>query len=99
MSEPLPFLRAVEGGTLVNIAVQPKASRNELAGTHQDSLKVRITAPPVEGEANKACIKFFAKLLSVPKSNIEMVQGHKSRRKTLLVRGMSVAEIEERLGS
>lgn len=83
---PLPIMHKTAEGTTLEIYVQPRASRNELAGIHEQSLKVRLTAPPVEGEANKECLKFLAKVFGVPKAHLEIVQGHKSRRKTILVR-------------
>jgi len=83
------FLRGNEKEALLDIYVQPKASRNELVGAHQGSLKIRLTAPPVEGEANKECVKFLAKVFGIPKSNVELVQGHKSRQKTLIFHGAS----------
>jgi uncharacterized protein (TIGR00251 family) len=86
--ELLECLRSSPRGTLLDVYVQPKSSKNELVGIHQGSLKVKLTAPPVEGEANKECVRFLAKLLGVPKSSIEIVQGHKSRHKTLLIRGL-----------
>ena len=85
----LPYLRPSSQGTLLDVYVQPKSSRNELVGMHQGSLKIRLTAPPVEGEANKECVKFLAKLLGISKSDIQIVQGHKSRHKTLSIRGLS----------
>jgi len=84
-----PFLRESEAGTTIDLYVQPKAGKNELAGVHEGLLKVRLAALPVEGEANKECIKFLAKVLDVPKSRLEITHGHKSRRKTILVRGIS----------
>jgi uncharacterized protein len=89
----LPYLSANPHGVSLRIHVQPRASKNELAGVHEGSLKVRLTAPPVEGEANKECIKFVAKLLGVPKSSIEIVQGLKSRQKTLLVHDTTLERV------
>ncbi len=57
-------------------------------------LKVRLTAPPVEGEANTECLKFLAKVFEVPKSQLELVQGHKSRRKTILFRGVGLDRVQ-----
>lgn len=99
MSESNSFLSATQDGTLIRIHVQPRASRNELAGIHEGSVKVRLTAPPVEGEANKECIKFFAKLLDLPKSAVHIVQGQKSRRKTLHVKNLSLKEVERILSA
>jgi hypothetical protein len=83
------FLRESEAGTTMDLYVQPKAGKNELAGVQEGLLKVRLAAPPVEGEANKECIKFLARVFDVPKSRLEIIRGHKSRRKTILVRGIS----------
>lgn len=90
-------VRASVEGAVIEIYVQPRAARNELAGTHEGRWKVRLTAPPVEGEANRECIRFLARLLGVPKSSVVILQGHKSRSKTLLVRNMTPREVLERL--
>jgi len=95
MHEKLTFLSENTQGTLIQVLVQPRASKNELVGIHEDSLKIRLAAPPVEGEANKECVKFMAKLLNVPKSGVEILRGHKARRKTLLIKGLSLVAIEE----
>jgi uncharacterized protein len=83
------FMQKTAQGTTIEIYVQPKASKNELAGIHEGSLKVRLTAPPVEGEANKECLRFLAKLFEVPKSHMAILKGHKSRRKTVLIRDVA----------
>jgi uncharacterized protein len=93
---PLPaFMRKTAEGTTVEVHVQPRASKNELAGIHEDTLKVRLTAPPVEGEANKECLKFLAKVFAVPKSHMEIVHGQKSRRKTILIRGVAPESLQK----
>jgi len=89
------FLSLSVQGVVIQVHVQPRASRNELAGVHETSLKLRLTAPPVEGGANKECIKFLAKLFNLAKSNIEIIQGHKSRHKTLLVKGLTLKKAED----
>lgn len=91
----LPFLHERAEGLVLEVRVQPRASRNEWAGIHQGCLKVRLTAPPVEGAANKECIKFLAELLDVPKSDLEIVGGHKSRHKSILIRHLSLENIRE----
>ena len=73
-------------GLKFNIYVQPRSSRNQVVGLHGDALKVKITAPPVEGAANKMCIAVLAKVLNVPKSAIEIVSGQASRTKRVQVR-------------
>lgn len=86
-----------EGGVLLEIYVQPRASRNELAGMQGDCLKVRLTSPPVEGAANKLCREFFAKRLGVAKSRVTLVAGEKSRHKRLLVEGVTAEEARRKL--
>jgi uncharacterized protein (TIGR00251 family) len=85
----LVFLRESRDGVFMDIHVQPRAGKNGLAGIHEGLLKVRLTAPPVEGEANRECIKFFSKLLEIPKSDMEIAKGQKSRHKTILVRNLT----------
>ena len=86
-----------ENGVTFAVRVVPRASRNEIAGVHGDALKVRLTAPPVEGRANEALIAFLAKLLSVRKSQVEIVAGGTSRRKMIRVIDLSAQEVEELL--
>ena len=95
--ELLPFLRSHGEGAILEVYIQPRASKNEFAGLHQNCLKIRLTAPPVEGEANKECVKFLSKALGVPKSAVEILQGHKSRQKTILVRGLTPRALQETL--
>jgi len=67
------------------VFIQPRSSKNQVAGLYGDALKIKLTAPPVDGEANKMCIKFLAKLLSVSKSAVEIVSGQTSRNKTIKI--------------
>jgi uncharacterized protein (TIGR00251 family) len=73
-------------GVTFKVTVQPRASRNEIVGLQGDALKVRLTAPPVEGAANRLCVEFLAKCLRVRKSDVEIIQGKRSRAKKVLVR-------------
>jgi uncharacterized protein (TIGR00251 family) len=57
-----------------------------IAGSQGDALKIKLTAPPVDGSANKMCVQYLAKWLNVPKSSIEIISGHSSRTKRLLLR-------------
>ncbi len=72
-------------GIRFQVAVQPKSSRNLIVGRHGYSLKIKLKAPPVDGAANRMLIQFVAKVLKVPKSAVEIVAGHTSRVKQLLV--------------
>ncbi|WP_300668162.1 DUF167 family protein [Desulfoluna sp.] len=74
-----------QGDLYFRIFVQPKSSKNTVAGIHGDALKVKITAPPVDGAANAMCIKFFSKFLGVSKSSIEIVSGQTGRNKRVRI--------------
>ena len=85
----MPYLQTLPNGDLLlSLYVQPRSSRNELAGLHDDALKLRLTTPPVDGKANMAVISFLAKLLKIPKSAILIRSGHQSRSKKLLMTGL-----------
>lgn len=90
-------LQASPTGVTFAIKVQPRAKKNAIVGTLGDALKVSLTAPPVDGKANEACIDFFAKLLKVPRSSVTIAAGQTSRSKVLRVAGLSAKEIETRL--
>ena len=87
-----------EGGAAFPVRVVPRASKNEVSGRHGDAVKIRLTAPPVEGAANQALINFLADTLGVRKNQIEILSGHASRDKIVCVVGMTPQEVEERLG-
>jgi uncharacterized protein (TIGR00251 family) len=84
-------------GASFAVRVVPRASREELTGVQQGALRVRLTAPPVEGAANRALIRFVAKLLDVPKRDVDILCGHGSRHKTVQVRGLVPQEVAARL--
>ncbi|GAB6181958.1 DUF167 domain-containing protein [Desulfotomaculum defluvii] len=82
-----------QNGVVVKVRVQPRASKNSLAGEMEGALKVRLTAPPVDGAANEACCKFLAGVFGIAKSNIEIISGHTGRNKLVRVRGVSEAMV------
>jgi uncharacterized protein (TIGR00251 family) len=71
--------------TLIKVYLQPKSSKNEMVGPYRDGIKVKVTAPPIEGKANEALIRFLSKELGISPSSIEMIKGHHSREKTLRI--------------
>jgi len=79
------------------VRVHPRAKKNAITGILGDALKVSLTAPPVEGKANEACIEFFANLLKVPRSSVTITSGLTSRNKVVRIIGLSGKEIEQRL--
>lgn len=77
--------------------MQPRASRNEIAGVIGTEIKVRITAPPVDSAANEELLRFLAKVLDIPKSRVELVRGGASRHKIIRVMGLHIDDVAERL--
>ena len=73
-------------GILLSVYIQPRASCNQVVGVHGGSLKIKLTAPPVDNAANQMCIQFLTKCLGLPKSAAKIVSGHTSRHKKLLIR-------------
>lgn len=86
-----------EGRVLLRVRVQPKASRNELILEPNGRVRAALTAPPVEGAANKALRDFLSKALGLPKNGIELVAGERGREKTLALKGLTAAEARRRL--
>lgn len=72
-------------GIRLRIFLQPKASRDQIVGLHDNELKIAITAPPVEGQANAHLLKYLAKLFKVPKSSIVLEKGELQRHKQLYI--------------
>ena len=87
-----------QAGTLVlRVRATPKASRNAIQGTHEDSLKVSVQAPPENGKANDAIRKLLAKALKLRPSQVELKSGKSSRDKRFQIEGLTRAELEERI--
>ena len=73
-------------GITFKIFVLPRSSRNKIVGYYEDAVKIKLTAPPVDGSANKLCLKYLSKCLGIPKSALEIVAGQSSRSKTILIK-------------
>ena len=80
------FIRKHPKGIVFKVFLQARSSKNIIVGQHGDSIKLKVTAPPVDGAANKMCIKFLAKRLSVSPSSLEIISGHASRIKKILLK-------------
>ena len=91
-------LKESPAGTTFAVKVHPRAKKNAITGQVGDALKLALTAPPVDGKANQACIDFFAKLLNVPRSSVTIAAGKTSRNKLIRVAGLSPEEVRRRLG-
>ena len=84
-------------GSTFAVKVHPRARKNAITGELGDALKVSLTAPPIEGNANEACIEFFANLLKVPRSSVTIAAGQSSRSKVIRVVGLSAQQVRDRL--
>jgi len=84
-----------DGNCLVKCQIQPSASKNAIIGIHNQTLKISLTAPPVDGKANKDLCKYISKLSGIPKSKINIIKGEKSRSKTLLLEGIKAENLKK----
>ena len=79
-------------GIVLAVRLLPRAAKNEIGPALGNEIKIRITAPPVEGAANEALVRFLAETLGCPRSAVQIVRGQTSRHKTVAVAGMGAAE-------
>ena len=89
-------IRKTPEGVVFKVLVQPRSSKNAIAGIHDGALKIKLTAPPVDNAANKMCLKFLAKTLKVSKSALEITAGHTGRHKQILLRSEISPPTEEK---
>jgi len=92
----IPIRDSASGATFA-VKVHPRAKKDAITGEIGDALKLALTAPPIEGRANEACIEFFAKVLRVPRSSVSIASGQSSRAKVVRVHALSASEVEQRL--
>lgn len=85
----------VPGGLKISVRVQPGASKNEIGKIRQGFLRLKLTAPPVQGSANKQLVAFLSKKLHISKSGIELLTGEKGRQKRLFLRGITIRDLKE----
>jgi len=93
----MPFVESRQDGVVLKLLVQPRASRNRIVGLQGDELKVALTSPPVDGAANRLCVRFLAKTFGLSRSGVEILSGETSRHKRLLLRGLSEEEVRRLL--
>ena len=93
------MIKVQQSGDQVTFAVRvhPKARRERIAGMVGDRIKIEVTAAPIEGKANRACISFFSELLKVPRSSVTIAAGINSRNKVIRVTGVSAGAVEQTL--
>ena len=90
-------LHETSAGISFAVKIHPRAKKNAITGEIGDAVKLALTAPPVEGRANQACIEFFANLLKLPRSSVTIASGESNRRKVIRVTGLSADELQRRL--
>ena len=93
MTTPRPAPEAA----LLSVRVQPRASRDEVVGWQGAALRVRVSAAPTDGRANRAVTELLARALDVSPSSVELVRGHASREKLFRVTGVSLTDLRARL--
>lgn len=92
-------IKSYKTGIRFTAAIQPRASHNRIVGIHNQSLKIKLTSPPVDGAANQACIKFLAKAFGISPSQVSIVRGETSRTKTIQFEAMDQQAFQNTLAS
>jgi uncharacterized protein (TIGR00251 family) len=96
--KPAGPITSSPSGTRLFIRAQPRASHDEIAGVAGNAIRVRLKAPPVDGAANDALLRFLASRLEVGRSALTLVSGHTGRTKIVAVQGLAAEEVSRRLG-
>ena len=89
------LVRPVKNGVELPVTVLPRSSRNIVAGLQDNRLKLKISKPPVDGQANAACCRLLAATFNLPVSRVTVVRGHSSRRKTIRLEGLTPEHARE----
>ena len=84
--------KIVGNDIVIKVKIVPGSSKDKIIGVYNDALKIAITAPPVEGKANKKCIAYLAKYFEVAKSKIEIISGQTSKNKLIKIYDISQSE-------
>lgn len=92
-----PYLRIQDGAVFLALKVQPRASRNEIAGPFGNELKLKVIAPPVDSAANEAVIEFLAAQLKLPRRCVTLVRGQTSTHKTIRLDSITAEDAVRRL--
>ena len=93
-----PFLRSQPDGLLLSVKLQPRASADEIGEALGNELRIKVTAPPVDAAANEALLKLLARQLHWPRNRVDLVRGHTSRHKTVMLYGLTAEDALKSLG-
>ena len=91
------ILRVIDDGVELSVIVVPRSSRCEIAGIHNNALRIKLTNPPVDNEANVQCCDFIAKQLGIAKRQILIIRGKTARKKTVRIEGVTEREVREKM--
>ncbi len=94
----MEWIKETSKGVLLPVRAVPRAAKNEIQGIYGDALKVRLQAPPVEGKANAALIRFLSDALDISRSQISVASGETGRNKAVLITGISKANLMKKIG-
>ncbi|HQC42923.1 MAG TPA: DUF167 domain-containing protein [Verrucomicrobiota bacterium] len=97
MSTLPSYLKETASGCSLSIRLQPRSSRNEICGQMGDTLKIKVTAPPVDSAANELLVEFLADLLDISKSSVQILKGQTSRSKVVQIAGLKTDQILKKL--
>jgi len=87
------IIRSHKKGVEIKLLVLPRSSHSKIVGLHNDAVKIKLNKPPIDGQANAECCRVAAKYFGVSKTRVSILRGASSRQKTILVEGVSVADI------
>ena len=90
-------IREISSGASFGVRLQPKAKKTAIVGEMDGALKIAVTAPPIEGRANEALVRFLAELLNVARSSVTIAAGASSRNKVVRVEGLTAGQVRSRL--
>ncbi len=93
----MPWLREAPGAVLLDVLVQPRASRTRVVGVHDGRLKIQLAAPPVDGEANAALVAFLAGAVGARRADVSIERGETGRRKTVRIAGPAATAVRAAL--
>jgi len=89
-------LQSTKKGVEISVLVLPRSSKSRIVGIHDNALKIKLTKPPVDGQANEECCRVLAKYFGVSKSQVTVVRGVTSKNKRVLIKGVSETDIHQK---
>jgi uncharacterized protein (TIGR00251 family) len=93
------MIESIKGGVRLHLFIQPKSSKNEVVGPHNGEIKIKITAPPIDGRANDGLIEFLSELFEIPKRDVQVVKGETNRHKVVELVGITVDAVHGKFKS